>query len=247
MSWDRLGIAGSSHGDPVNEIQLALEVEALHQLTKAVDDGHLFDYQGHNFTTKVHIGHSYGAAMTYSLSSQYPDITKAIVLTGFSQYPNYIPLFTLGSDFAPVATVSDRLKNGYVTGYMAPKTSIGVQMEFLAPGDFDVALLNDLASKNQPAAVAELFTVGDGAAAPSNFAGAVQLITGEYDLPFCGGNCHDDVTGQAPDILQLSKPNFRNAKAFTTTIVKGGAHGVNFGYSHTQAYQSILEFLKNEL
>ncbi|KAJ2966904.1 hypothetical protein NQ176_g9925 [Zarea fungicola] len=29
LSWDRLGIAASSHGDPVNEIQLALELTTL--------------------------------------------------------------------------------------------------------------------------------------------------------------------------------------------------------------------------
>lgn len=84
LAWDRLGIADSSHGDPINEIQMAAELEALHQLTLRVDSGTLCGMDGHRFQKKVHVGHSFGSLMTYGLSSKYPNITDAIVLTGFS-------------------------------------------------------------------------------------------------------------------------------------------------------------------
>ncbi|OAA74553.1 hypothetical protein LEL_08134 [Akanthomyces lecanii RCEF 1005] len=246
LSWDRLGIAASSHGDPVQEIQLGLEVEALRQLTWMADEGHLCGLGGHRFTKKVHVGHSFGSAMTYSLSSRYPNITDAIVLTGFSQAPSYLGLFALGANFAPVA-VNPTLKTKYTTGYVAPRDSIGVHIDFFGPGDFSDDMLAYATEHGQPAALGELLTVGDGAAKPSSFAGAVQIITGEYDVPFCGGNCNMVMTGDAPNILEMSRPMFSKAKTFNATVVPGAGHGLNFGYSHTVTYKGILDFLKQEL
>ncbi|OAA39558.1 catalytic protein [Beauveria brongniartii RCEF 3172] len=248
LAWDRLGIAQSSHGDPVQEIQLALEVEALHQLTLRARDAHLCGLEGHRFARTVHVGHSFGSAMTYSLSSKYPDITDAIVLTGFSQAPAYMALFALGADFAPVASVSPRLKEQYVTGYIAPKSSIGVHIDFFGPGDFSADMLQYATAHGQPAALGELLTVGDGAAAPSKYTGAVYIITGEYDVPFCGGNCNMPMQGSdASNILTMSEPMFKQAKSFNTTIVPGAGHGLNFGYSHTETYRDMINFLKETL
>lgn len=249
LAWDRLGIAASSHGDPVQEIQLGLEVEALRQLTLAAA-GSSSDLcgllSGHRFTKTVHVGHSFGSALTYALSSQHPDISDAVVLTGFSQAPAYMAYFALGANFAPVAAVSAALAERYATGYVAPRTAIGVHIDFFAPGDFADALLADATVHGQPAAVGELLTIGDAAAAPSAFAGKVLIITGEHDVPFCGGNCNMPM-GDAPDLLALSKPMFAQAAAFQTMVVPGAGHGLNFGYSHVVTYQSILDFLKQQL
>lgn len=216
------------------------------------DEAHLCGLAGHHFTNKVHIGHSFGSAMTYALSSRYPNITDAIVLTGFSQAPSYLGLFALGANFAPVAG-NPALAHKYTTGYVAPKSSIGVHIDFFGPGDFSEAMLDSATRTGQPAALGELLTVADGAAAPSNFGGAVQIITGEHDVPFCGGNCNAIMAGDAPskgdatNILELSRPMFSKARTFNTTVVPGAGHGLNFGYSHTVTYKGILDFLKQEL
>lgn len=184
--------------------------------------------------------------MTYSLSSQYPDITDAIVLTGFSQAPQYMSQFALGASFAPVA-VNAQLKDQYATGYVAPKSSIGVHIDFFGPGDFSKEMLDDATRTGQPAALGELLTVGDGAAGASNFTGAVQIITGEYDVPFCGGNCNDPMMGGGGNVLTMSRPMFEAAKSFNATVVPGAGHGLNFGFSHTFTYRGILDFIKQEL
>ncbi|KAM3430310.1 hypothetical protein NHJ13734_007801 [Beauveria thailandica] len=250
LAWDRLGIAQSSHGDPLQEIQLGLEVEALHQLTLRARDAHLCGLEGHRFARTVHVGHSFGSAMTYALSSRHPHVTDAILLTGFSQAPAYMALFALGADFAPVASVSSnpRLREQYVTGYIAPKSSIGVHIDFFGPDDFSAEMLQYATDHGQPAALGELLTVGDGAAAPSNYTGAVYIITGEYDVPFCGGNCNMAMQGSdASNILTMSEPMFKQAKSFNTTIVPGAGHGLNFGYSHTETYRDMINFLKETL
>lgn len=246
LSWDRLGIAESSHGkDPVNEIQVTLEIQALRAMTEMVKDGSLCGVPG-KFNKLVHVGHSFGSIMSYGLTSMYPNLSDAVILTGFSQAPNYMPLFALGGNFAPVSSV-DTLKGKYATGYIAPFSSIGVHTQFFGPGDFSEEMLDDATKHGQPAALGELLNTAGPTGKPSNFKGDVLIITGDADLPFCGGNCTD--TSMLKDMsvanaLELSRPNFKEAKSFTATIVPGAGHGLNFGYSHPVTYKGMLDFLK---
>lgn len=82
LTFDRLGIANSSHGEPLNEIQSFLEVAATVQLTQMLRNG-TFPGVNHTFSKVVHVGHSFGSAHTYSLANMHPNLTDGIVLTGF--------------------------------------------------------------------------------------------------------------------------------------------------------------------
>lgn len=175
LTWDRLGIGHSSHGDPVNEIQIFLEIAALKALTEIARDGHLCGVQ-HKFDKMVHLGHSFGSAMTYGLTAMYPNITNGIVLTGFSQVPQFMAYFALGGNFAPVSD-NEILAEQYEVGYIAPKDSIGVQINFFGPDDFDPEVLQAATMSGQPAAIGELLTVGSGPKS-SDFSGPVMIITG---------------------------------------------------------------------
>lgn len=98
LYYDRLGIGQSSHGNPLDEIQAFLEVEALAEITRQVREGTI---PGCNkkFSKIIHFGHSFGSVQTAQLSSQYPELTDGIVLTGFSTDGSFIPLFASGSGF----------------------------------------------------------------------------------------------------------------------------------------------------
>lgn len=98
LSYDRLGIGNSSHGEPLNEIQSFLEVEALRSLTVQLRNGTLPTVP-HKFPKVVHVGHSFGSAQTYSLANLYPDLTDAIVLTGFTMNASFVPYFASGGNF----------------------------------------------------------------------------------------------------------------------------------------------------
>lgn len=76
---------------------------------------------------------------------------------------------------------------------------------------------------------------------------ANNLIDLDRDLPFCGGSCYDTtaIQGAFPDLLAASKPNFPSAASFNTTIVPGGGHGLNMGYSHKATYDSMFNFLSS--
>ena len=176
LAWDRLGIAESSHGDPVNEIQIDLEVAALAELTKIAKGGNLCGVK-HAFSKTVHLGHSFGSLMTYALSAKMPDFSNVIVLTGYSQVSQYISGFALGGNFAPVKEIP-ALAAKYAVGYVAPKDKIGVHINFFGPGDFAPNALDYAFANGQPASLGELITLGEAAPTSTDFSGAALIITG---------------------------------------------------------------------
>lgn len=55
LSYDRLGLGNSSHGEPLNEIQAALEVAALAELTMMLHNG-TFPGVKQTFGKITHVG-----------------------------------------------------------------------------------------------------------------------------------------------------------------------------------------------
>lgn len=98
LSYDRLGIGESSHGEPRDEIQAFLEIEALAALTRMLRSGTLPTVD-HAFSRVVHVGHSFGSAQTYGLVATYPDISDGIVLSGFSLNSSFTGFFAAGGNF----------------------------------------------------------------------------------------------------------------------------------------------------
>ncbi|KAM4057221.1 alpha/beta hydrolase family protein [Hirsutella rhossiliensis] len=246
LSWDRLGIAHSSHGDPIDEIQIFLAIAALEELTKWVKHGKL---QGgkHKYSKMVHIGHSFGSAITLGMTSANPELSDAIVLSGFSQVPSFLAQFLLGANFISVKGV-EFLAPKYSEGYLASKSTVGLQTNFFAPGDFDPKILGAAAITGQPAAIGELMTLGS-VSPQSNFKGPVLIVTGERDVPFCGGDCTktDPINHSARDLLQASKRNFKSASVFKTVVIPGAGHGLNYQYSAPLTYRAILNFIKTNV
>ena len=119
LSYDRLGIGNSSHGEPLNEIQSFLEIQALASLTTMLREGK-FPGVNKTFNKVVHVGyvepassadanqnqvaytcyrHSFGSAQSYALVNLYPKISDAIVLTGFSMNSSFTGYFGAGANF----------------------------------------------------------------------------------------------------------------------------------------------------
>ncbi len=191
------------------------------------------------FKKVVHVGHSYGSQHTYALTAMYPTISDGITLTGFSQNGSFAGLFLLGGNFveangvAAFSTLPD--------GYFAAGDVSAVQTNFFAPGMFDTAVLNAAYKTGQPVTVGELLSFGGETGSVNKFAGPVHIVTGERDIPYCGGNCLAAPTGY-PNIPSTSKNYIPNAKNFEVTIIPGAGHGLNLEYSHPTTYASILNY-----
>lgn len=243
FAWDRLGVGMSSHGDPVQEIQALLEVDGLRALTEGLREN-CIDGVDDKFEKIVHVGHSFGSTHTYALTAMYPNISDGIALTGFSQNGSFVPFFQLGGNFVDVKE-NAALAPLYDHGYLVPGTPSGVQTNFFSPGAFDPEILTYAATTGQPVTVGELLTIGGETGSPNNFAGPVFVITGERDVPFCGGSCLNGAPNGSSIPAQAQK--FFTRTNISTTIVPGAGHGLNLEYSHPFTYKSINDFFVAKL
>ncbi|KAM0206416.1 hypothetical protein ACHAPA_003612 [Fusarium lateritium] len=242
LTWDRLGVGASSKGDPLNEIQAFIEIAAAKALTTKAREGSIPGVSC-AYSKTIHIGHSFGSVISYALANESPELTDAIVLTGFSQSPAYMSLFVVSNNFIPITDTP--LAAQYPAGYIATQSTVGVQINFFAEGDFDPQLLDVAYQTAQPVTPGELLTIGTPAGKNNSYTGPVQIVTGERDVPFCGDNCYSTVSAgvELPSLLDLSRNFFTKASRFNTTVIPGAGHGLNFGYSHTLTYDAIFDFL----
>ncbi|KAF2621295.1 alpha/beta-hydrolase [Macroventuria anomochaeta] len=131
----------------------------------------------------------------------------------------------------------------YPSGYFAHSALTALQYAFLFPDQFDVGLAVESEKTKQPVTAGEIMTIGN-APKVSQFTGPAFVITGQYDVPFCGGNCY----GQAQNITAANIPAgvktaFPAASAFEAYIQPNTGHGLNFHYNATAGYQIIQDFL----
>lgn len=175
FAWDRLGVARSQHGEAVNEIQSALEISALYNLTMQLREGTVPGV-GRAFDKVLHVGHSFGSIQTYSLAVLHPEATDGLILTGFAQATSSLADFALGGNYLQANTLPGF--GEYPDGYVAVGDVSSVQTDFFGPGQFAPELLTLGYSLGQPATVGELLTLGAQAASVSPLTGPVLIITG---------------------------------------------------------------------
>lgn len=241
LTWDRLGFGQSQHGDALNEIQFQLETEALNALTTLLRQGKISN-TSKPFAKVVHIGHSFGSALTYAFTQQHPTASNGIALTGFSTNGSFASLLAYGSNFIQANTLP-HLKH-YPNGYIAVSDASALHIGFLAPNQFDPAILTyAIQNLNTPITIGEMLTFGSAVSQANSFAGPTLVITGERDLPFCGGNCFVSPSAEfatIPDAVKAALPQSRN---FTAVVVPDAGHGLNLEFGHGFTYRTVNEYL----
>jgi pimeloyl-ACP methyl ester carboxylesterase len=131
----------------------------------------------------------------------------------------------------------------YPSGYLASSDLTALQYAFLYPGNYAIGIALVGEQTKQPVTTGELLTIGS-APAMSPFAGPVLVITGEHDIPFCGGNCFAQLPGSnASSIPAGVSTAYPSASAFEAYIQPGTGHGLNFQYNATAGYEVIQNFL----
>jgi pimeloyl-ACP methyl ester carboxylesterase len=237
LAHDRLGIGASSRGDPINEIQATLEIEALRALTQAVRDGSVAGVPA--YQAVYHVGHSFGSVQTFALSREYPNISNGIILQGWAPTGDYLSDFVFGGNFVDVQTTP--LKDNYTAGYFAAGNPSAVQTNFFAPGQFDPKMLEFAVETGQPVSQGEMLTIGGAGHGVSSFKGPVLVITGERDLPFCGGDCLATNNGFG-SIPGAAQEVFANVTV-QVQIVRDAGHGLNYEYRAQDTFAKMIKFL----
>ena len=166
-----------------------------------------------------------GSILSYAAISMDPELTDGLVLTGFSANGTYSPYFILGANFV-VSNTLPALAH-YPDGYFSSGDESGLQTNFFAPGDFDPKILTFALATVEPLTIGEALTLNGVIGSINNFAGPVLVVTGEHDIPFCGGNCFATGDPEIASIPAASQKLFPAATAFETSIVPDAGHGLN--------------------
>ena len=123
LSYDRFGIGNSSHADPYTVVQAPAEISALYQLNSMLRMGTLpsVDHAFNESGTIVNVGHSFGSQQSYTLAAMYPNITDALILTGFSFNGTGFPTTLVGFN-AKIARLNQPLRFGSTNAAAAIET-----------------------------------------------------------------------------------------------------------------------------
>ncbi|KAL8708782.1 MAG: hypothetical protein Q9225_007550, partial [Loekoesia sp. 1 TL-2023] len=113
LSIDRLGEGNSSKADPLSVLQAPAEMSAIYELTMMLRNGTLPTVP-QAFDKVVHVGHSFGSALSYLLTVMYPAASDGLILTGFSQNGSYLPS-TVASWDSKLARLNQPLRFGNVS------------------------------------------------------------------------------------------------------------------------------------
>lgn len=135
FSYDRLGTGKSDHPDPIQVVQLPLQVEIAHALVQMLRTTHI---AGHRFKKVVGVGHSLGSGLSQGVTTAYPNDFDAVILTGTSASFAFAPLGT-ASTAQQIANTDPsgrfaNLANGYVVPAPVPQS---IQFAFYRYPHFD--------------------------------------------------------------------------------------------------------------
>ena len=116
LSYDRLGTGQSDHPDPLQIVQLPIQIEIAHAL---VQKARRAEIGGRSFAKVVGVGHSLGSGLTQGVAAKYPQDFDALILQGTST--NFGYSFTgIASEDQHIANTDPSgrfksLENGYHT------------------------------------------------------------------------------------------------------------------------------------
>ncbi|KAA8614580.1 MhpC hydrolase or acyltransferase alpha beta hydrolase superfamily [Pyrenophora tritici-repentis] len=131
----------------------------------------------------------------------------------------------------------------YPSGYIASSDLTSLQYAFLYPGHYDIGLAIEGERTKHPLTIGELLTIGSGPKS-SCFTGPVLVVTGENDVPFCGGNCYAGIKGTGlSNLPEAAKQAFPSASVFKSHIQPMTGHGNNFHFNATAGYKVMQNFL----
>ena len=256
LIYDRLTVGQSytlNKPDGYKEGQLPTEVEILHSMTSLIKSGALPKYASNakdiTFSKYIHIGHSLGSITTYTLATLYPDLSDAIVLTGFIPNEQFYheKISFQDQNYAAAAGFPDRQP-----GYTVPGTPNSLQVGFFSTransttglGGFEPELLDYAWSIRQPQTVTEYGSGGVLLAENpvSMFKGPVQLVAGEYDFTVCLGDC---AAAYDPKLVEAMFPA---SSAVDVYLQPGTGHGLPFHKGAQVGFKATFDWLaKNGL
>ncbi|KAI5203873.1 alpha/beta-hydrolase [Aureobasidium subglaciale] len=237
FSYDRLGVGKSATPDPIQTVQGPLEASIANQLALSLRSS---AFANANFSTVIGVGHSFGSAITQSVTHNHPSTFDAAILTGFSGNQTAIPAFVTALNLQIASQNQPYRFSGLNNGYLVDYSAVSNQYGFFRSPNFDPAILAAGEAAKGTVTFGELFTQAAIAGVASNFTGPVAIVNGDADLPFCFGNCSYPMNLAQAAVTML----YPAASATGNYLAPLTGHGVNLHYTALDAYKYIGSFLK---
>ena len=187
--------------------QVQTEISVLREFLKLIRETNTIGNK--KWTKVVGIGHSYGAAHTEAVSASDPDLYDAVILQGFSANASHLSNYLQAGAYSIARnTLPDHLGDKppawLVTGSAAAAQIPSYYYPFYAPGAFDLARKTE-----QPVTPGSLFTVAVAARTAVGFTKPVQVVFGDKDFVFAGGDAYAGDSGSSipAELQSILYPN----------------------------------------
>ncbi|KAI9656022.1 MAG: hypothetical protein M1821_005083 [Bathelium mastoideum] len=234
LSYDRLGYGLSQHEDPYNIIQAQVELAILTSLTKLLREGKL--HSGIPIPKKVaHVGHSFGSLLSNGIAVSAPELTDAVVLTGFSHLTQYLQWYVHSTAYHLARLNQPKRFGNFESGWVTWGDQFYNQFNFFTWPFFDPKLLEYAEDNKWPFTVGEFMTSGFVPVVAPEFTKPVLLMTAEFDLIFCGANCTDIVTAPAEQAFPKAE--------LEVYMQPNTGHGMNLHFNATGWYEVVFDWL----
>ena len=237
LAVDKLGNGDSSHPDPVYDVQLPLQMEAIHSLIMQIKAGNT----GISVPSKlILVSHSSGSILGADLAQTHSDDVDALVLTGYpaggANNNGGIPSY----HYLPAAiSAPARFPPTLNYGYLLMNSEFNRTSAFYYEGHYDPVIphLDYLTAGSQP--IGEGFNLGP----PTQpaFKGKVLVVTGQKDPAVCGFTPVEQCAYNETKIVGVNKA-FSNNTGFDYYMPPTG-HDLNWHYSAPQTFEIVVEKL----
>ncbi|KAF7531224.1 hypothetical protein G7054_g9079 [Neopestalotiopsis clavispora] len=238
LSYDQLGVGNSAHPDPVQVVQATAQVAVLHQLVGLLRSKGL---GGQVFDKVVGVGHSAGSTLTQAITAQYPADFDAVILSGTSTSAATVALTVAAFNFINANTDPSPKLRTLPAGFLTQQSAVGIQFAFYRYPNFDLNAFNQQVANKQTNTIGLLLTLGGVVAPAPLFTGPVDVVNGQNDLVFCGGDC---LYPTDQNLLVLSTFYPAASAKSQTYIAAGSGHAIAAHKSGPASFQQMIKFLQ---
>ncbi|KAI1146368.1 Alpha/Beta hydrolase protein [Nemania diffusa] len=238
LSYDQLGVGKSDHPDPIQIVQATAQVAVTHELVGLLRNAKLGD---HSFDKVVGVGHSAGSTLTQGITTKYPMDFDAVILSGTSTSAASVALTVAAFNFINANTDPAPQFKHLPAGFLTQQSSAGIQFAFFRYPNFDENAFRHQVANKQTNTLGVLLTLGGIVAPSAEFKGPVDVVNGQHDLVFCGGNCLYP-TDQNTAVLSVFYPAASSGSQ--TYIAEGSGHSIAAHTSGPDSFKQMIQFLQ---
>ncbi|EJD52252.1 hypothetical protein AURDEDRAFT_43103, partial [Auricularia subglabra TFB-10046 SS5] len=235
LSIARVGDGLSSRPDPINVLQLPIQVAAQVEILKLAREGKIPGFRG-RFRNVVGIGHSLSSAILNGVIVEAPQVIDAAIFTGYGHADPSNMLFpTTGFGFIPANEAGIPRFRNLPDGYLTTQNITSRTVFYGPPGTFDPDVLAFDEAHKDTVSIGEFNTLFTSSVAAPRFRGPVLTVDGAFDTSFC--------PTQACDTLAREAQFYPNARSVEFVVIQGSGHDLNLHLTAPGFFQTLLSWI----